>query len=507
MEASPVRMRRLFLLCALAQLLPVWLFYPFPNVDGPSHLHNVMVLREWSSSPLLQTYYEIRIPFATNLTAHGALWLLSWLMPLDVAQGVLISGVLLAFVFAFRATVTAVNPSAAPAAFLAFPLSFHSFLHFGFWNFSLGVALYLASVAHVLKRRPGKRWWIVIAVWTILLTVTHPLALAAALLTWAMILYNQLSRRDAILSAVLLAVPAAVLLLFIYSRRGDFRNFAGVADAARSLLFARWLYSFVQAEAVVCGLLGCLLISTAIWYGRRHRGTVWPYNAAAYFLLAVVAPLIVDQQLSKRLAFFATLALCCWIAATMPVSALRYVAGVAVLLAIGLLGVRSTTYRQLSDQLAEYSTLHSALPAGSTVLSLCYSPLGRDASGDDLSFKVPAMLHAEGLMTHQKPLVNLSNYEAGSDHFPVKFRDNLSPFRYIAPMDTLKSYEPGADIAAYHRLTTGRVDYVVLWDLQPDHRDRPEVKAIFAELQQNYERTAISKPAGRGHLYRRFPGR
>ena len=45
-------------LCVFFCLLPVLGPPDFPTQDGPSHLHNAAVLRDYSSVPIYQQYYQ-----------------------------------------------------------------------------------------------------------------------------------------------------------------------------------------------------------------------------------------------------------------------------------------------------------------------------------------------------------------------------------------------------------------------------------------------------------------
>jgi len=56
----------------IIHLLPIWLFNYFPSQDGPSHLHNASVLKNFNKPEYstLREYYQLNITLAPNLISH-----------------------------------------------------------------------------------------------------------------------------------------------------------------------------------------------------------------------------------------------------------------------------------------------------------------------------------------------------------------------------------------------------------------------------------------------------
>jgi hypothetical protein len=60
-----------FWLLVLAQLVPIWAFRYLPTQDGPSHLANALILRDYGNSTAgYETFYELRPEPLPNRSSH-----------------------------------------------------------------------------------------------------------------------------------------------------------------------------------------------------------------------------------------------------------------------------------------------------------------------------------------------------------------------------------------------------------------------------------------------------
>jgi hypothetical protein len=94
-------------------LVPVWSVGYFPTTDGPSHIYNAWILRQYGNTqeyPLFQQYYEIDWRPIPNWLSHAVLTLL--MFPLDprTAEKFLLSGYVVLFAGAARFLAASVDP-------------------------------------------------------------------------------------------------------------------------------------------------------------------------------------------------------------------------------------------------------------------------------------------------------------------------------------------------------------------------------------------------------------
>src|SRR5690242_20352336 len=88
---------------AVLHLLPVWGFHYLPTQDGPSHLANALILRDYGSSAAgYERFFELRAEPLPNLSAQILLAALLYLLSPLVAEKVLVSLYVLGFAAALR---------------------------------------------------------------------------------------------------------------------------------------------------------------------------------------------------------------------------------------------------------------------------------------------------------------------------------------------------------------------------------------------------------------------
>src|SRR5215831_15066252 len=99
----------------LLSLLPLWSACYFPSQDGPAHLENAVILREynWPDRELFRTFYLINPNPEPNWVGHLALaGLMALGLPPLLAEKVLLTGYLLLLPLAVRYAMTALRADA-----------------------------------------------------------------------------------------------------------------------------------------------------------------------------------------------------------------------------------------------------------------------------------------------------------------------------------------------------------------------------------------------------------
>jgi len=147
-------------------------------------------------------------------------------------------------------------------------------------------------------------------------------------------------------------------------------------------------------------------------------------------------------------------------------------------------------------------SLAPRLAPGSTILSLSFVEPHHRPSAPGAAYKVWPFVHAAGYLAAERRLVDLACYQAERSYFPVRYRDEVNPYRFLTATGDLEESPAGVDLLAYER-TGGRVDYVVLWGLWGERRTRADVQPLLRQLAAAYERVEVTRPRGMGELYRR----
>jgi hypothetical protein len=524
-----------FALLAL-HVAPLWAFSYFPSQDGPTHLENAVILRDYHrpDRPLLREFYTLSTNLDPNWFGHLALAGLMALFSPLVAEKVLLTGYVILLPLAARYALDGVRPGSGWLAVLTFPFVGHFLFHMGFQNFCYSLAVFFFVVGYWLRHaeRFGPRQTLTLAALVTLLYFCHPVAVVMALMLvgtlaagWALL--DVRSRRAngepaTVLSVVRLRlvgpalafVPALALgLAFVGRQAGTMRWEITPAQLLARLVQLEVLVSYLDHERLLSQLtfVGLLALTVAVLFAR-WRGRLFEKRdlLLAVLALAVIAYFAAPSALSggsfvnTRLMLFVFFVLILWLGAHPFGPRLkRTVQAGAAIVSLGLLALHVWAYAECNDYLREYARVEGELRPGVTVLPLTFSH--RLRAGHLGNAKVGAFRHAAAYLAARRGVVELENYEANEHYFPVRYRPEANPFDHIgranAPDRGLQAEPPDVEFLKYRSRTGLSVDYVLLWNVPDQPRATPAGAAIFEQLDTAYERVAT--PPGLLQLYRR----
>jgi hypothetical protein len=509
-----------FALLAL-HVAPLWAFRYFPSQDGPTHLENAVILRDYDRPDRLhlRAFYTLSAEFDPNWFGHLALCCLLRLFPPLIAEKVLLTGYLILLPLAARYALDGVRPGAGWLAVLTFPFLQHFLFHMGFYNFCYGLAVLFLVAGYWLRHADafGVRPTLTLAALVVLLYFCHIVAVVMALvlvgtLAVGWTLRDHRPRR--LLGPALAFVPAVLLGLAFLGRQKSATSW----ELQPAVLLARLaelevLVSYFDLERLFSRLMSLVLIALAAilllvrWRARLLERRDWLLAAV---VLAVVAyftapsALAGGSFLNTRLSLFVFFFLILWLGAhTFGPRLKRAVQGTAAVVALGLLALHAWAYAAFNAHLADYTTLESCLKPGTTLLPLNFAHGLR--TGPLAQAKVGAFRNAAGYLAACCDIVELENYEANTSYFPVRYRPGLNPFDHVgrgnAPDRGLQAEPPDVEFLSYPERTGRTIDYVLLWNVTDLTRATSTGAAIFDQLRKGYERVEL--PSGLLQLYRR----
>ncbi len=488
MEKLKPSARVLLLLPLLFQLAAVWSTEPFPSQDGPSHLDNVRAWLDWHrpESEILHQYYRVELKPYPNLGGQVLLAGLLVQFSPAVAEKLLITLYLLLLACGLYYLASAGGRISASLVWpgLALGLGFH--LHMGFFNFCLSLGPALLLVGFWLRRGDTlrARGTLALALGTLTLYFTHfySLVMAAAAIAstemWRWLRPKPAGGEGSSakslprLARLAAAWAVPIVLSAVFLGGGGGAGWAEPGEAIAHLLGFGFLVSFSAAEKWVAWLL-----AAAVWPGvlsllwrrlRRERdgddrllvvGVVW-------LALSLAAPLYVGDAgfIPQRLAVYPVLGLVAWLASwRRPPRFLSVsLATVGLLATCALSGLAAFGYQRIRPAAEEMLSAATHLQPRSTLLTLVMDPYGTDDAGTPLALRVQPFRHLSGRLAAERHLVDLTNYQASTSHFPLRFLPPLDPWRHIGPEDGLEEIPPRVVFADYSRRTPGRVDFVLL---------------------------------------------
>jgi hypothetical protein len=498
-------------LLAIANIVPVWWFRHFPSQDGPAHLHNAYVIAH-EANPFFHDYYQIRMwQPAGNLFSELCLAGLMFVVDPLLAQKVLLSAYYLLFFGAFAYVFKVIRSTTSGFAMFVALLAPNWLLFMGFWNFCFGVVSGLVLIGCYAQHRHGPNLvrYITIAIVSLVTYSCHLLMWIVVIVTiLAFELASRrlgrpgLSNRAQATTAICIAWPVTFLLIYVVEG-GSGNGLRWTSDWHTSLWYVYSL-SFLQPLRVefpiVFKFVAVSLAGFAVIAAARFRPAVSPFTisfltlAAIGLVVAVFGPDSVGSGtfVRQRFAFIALVAL--YIAMfSLAEGARRWIGnafgGFVALLAVTLVLLMISPWRVWNARLSRFEAVGNVIDRNSTVL------LVNVARFHDL---VDPFRNAAGLLS-QHDIIDLSNYEASTDHFLLMFDPEHSPFDSLGNVTDLTAVPPRFDIGRYLTERRGRVDYLVFH--APD--DTPlgaTIEMLFGAQVAAF--TSIGSPSTNLRIYR-----
>ena len=138
----------------LLYLVPVWVFRYVPTQDGPAHLANALILKDYGTAhSRYQEFFELCWEPFPNWTTHLLLAGLLYAFPPLVAHKVLVSLYVVGFAFSFRYFLAAFGRETVLLAPTGLLFVYNCCFLTGFYNYCLSLILFWIILGYCLRRR------------------------------------------------------------------------------------------------------------------------------------------------------------------------------------------------------------------------------------------------------------------------------------------------------------------------------------------------------------------
>ena len=407
----PRTVERLCALATAAALVPIWVFRYFPTQDGPSHLYNAFVLSHYfdASSVVSHAYFSLNLRPFPNWTTYVLMALLVRIFPPLIVQQIILSLCVISIPAAVVYLQRSFKPAADPTALLGVLLAFSYIFFMGFFNFIVGAALFIFATGFWWRRRNTKYLY---ALYGLLIVIyfSHGLAFAATLMAISILALTERRWR------VLLELsPAYVIFALDALARTNgaaiFHTFMWhVRQVPACFATGHLVIAWVTTALVVIGVV------YAIWrHFARQMALVSAALLVAYFVLPggyTAGGWVQAGWINERLLFLTVLTLPAWI--TLPRPA---IATTLFLIAIAAhIGLTSIQIAKLNRYIADIAKCAPAIRPHSTIKT--FFSISR------MSPQVTPTLHLTGYLGLQNDVVDLDDYEAQLNDFPLSYRPN-----------------------------------------------------------------------------------
>ncbi|HIE26523.1 TPA: hypothetical protein EYP66_04485 [Candidatus Poribacteria bacterium] len=145
----------LIMVLFVIHLMPLWIFRYFPSQDGPSHIYNAMVLKEYHKHEnyKLRDVFKLNLTIFPNWTSHPFMAFFLYFFPPIITEKILLTfcvGLLPLSLFYF---LDAIDRRKILFGLLGFLFAYNYLLLMGFYNFALSVSLFFFALGYWWKHR------------------------------------------------------------------------------------------------------------------------------------------------------------------------------------------------------------------------------------------------------------------------------------------------------------------------------------------------------------------
>ena len=538
--ASDVSVGKIIIISLLViHLLPVWIFTYFPTQDGASHIYNSYVLKEYHKHEnyRLREVYELRLTLFPNWTSHAFLALLMYVFPPIICEKILISlciGLLPLSLFYF---LNSVQKGKTLFTLVGFIFAYNYLLHMGFYNFVLSMSLFCFTLGYWWRHRNeftvaniGILYVLLMATYlthyqsyaTLMMSLTFFsvfLSLYKALLmTWG---YKGISvenektlasklktfatkLKPAFLFLVTM-LPAYFIMISYFldrpRRAGGHKGFEWLKEyffSMKSLVSFRDEHILIGRVLLVVFAIAFLLtlidrVRNVYTFRRSSESDdtnerLWTriVNSRDVFLLLAIILTVMyftfpwvgygGGWINDRIHLYIFLVLLPFFSISLHKYTKYATGGIIIALSLWHLGYNVQTYYLLNKDIADAVSSAGTLDEHTILTS---RPEEWNGPSNSLGWKpkyVAPFGHTECLLAVNNGIAYLMNYEAKTDHFPVRFKER----------DYSAESAPGK-----RWITLFTADHLILWRTEYDE---------IEELEDDFE---LIHSNNHNRLYRR----
>ena len=472
----------IYLLLLILHIGLVWWLPYFPTQDGPSHLYNMMILRdllhggkEWGQ------FFTHQLHPVPNLAFEAISYPLLGILSPFVVEKIFVTLYIILSGSAIPFFLLTFGRSPFPLAFMVFPVMFNFTLMMGFYSYVIAIPLFLlsASIAWKYRNCSTVRKFVVFNSAGIIIFFAH---LIPFIFYMMFLLATALSEsigvrnaREKIARLSLILSPSIILLLLYFlTSRGTGANMEVIRATIDYLFTDLFFFStvtFAPLQMVPAYLFSNLVIVGVYMSCKDFISSGWRFS----------------EKAPEKRALFIFVAMLVLVYFLMP---FRFAGGsyfnerlpwVILLAGLPLLFLKETETRNKFLAFAGIGTtllffccnvylfsiqcgtveeylggLRTELTKGAYVMNY----RTRDAGWT----RIDVLAHAASYYGIYKGTVDIGNYEAGLPYFPVQFRKTLPP---LPPRKQIEFRPEKIEWSLYPCIS-----YLFGWDLDPIERKR-----------------------------------
>lgn len=519
----------LVFLILLVVLMPILLNKYFPSEDGAMHVHSALAYINYNNpeAPIYKEFYKQNSNPEPNVLVYFMISFLSLIFSPVAAEKIVIVLYIILMFLSFKYLLSRITKENGFILFLFFPFILNYPIHLGFYNFSFSLILFFTAFGYWVGHYKSLNWINVsiLIVLTVFMFFFHPVPLimfyiaSGAMMIWHILSSSKIfqgnitdkenqtkSYLNDIPKYIISQLPTIILFLMFLNRQSGSGinlnlNLWNIKNRIIELVSLSSLYSFKDYELVLSTLLSMIIITLVIIklvyriknLKTKDNADIFLFVTIIYAFVYLLAPdaLAGGMMLICRLLLFPFFIVLLWLANyEFSHRTKKLISFLGIIITVSYSIIYSIKYKEIDDQIDEYVSCVDFIRPNSVLLHVAGDQRARKFDGGIISDKTASFMNIGGRISYYKPVVELSNMVGWTGYGIVDFRPELNPNEYL--------HEKGKDyfasskkILEYPKISTGRIDYVILWNYRyfSDHRQNSILGNIHRNLMNPDEKT------------------
>ncbi|MEN8226274.1 MAG: hypothetical protein ABFS05_13030 [Bacteroidota bacterium] len=500
----------IFVFITTISALHVFLYFIFPTLDGPQHLHNSnVILGLLANNPLIESYYKFNPVLVSNLSGHVLLSLFNYFLPANIALNLLIFTYIMGMAFSFRYLIMSVSGRFSPIGYGVFPFIMNSSLMLGLFNYCLSLILLFIMIGYWLRVQKEFKisQLVVFGLLLLLMNFTHLLSFVfLGIFIILFLIYNEIQNIHLhgtprykqlfvkVIKLSLASIPALLLVVnYLFSVSSIINNASSEGsdklNIFETLYYVRPLIIFhVENDGnanliLFYGIIALILVYLAYRVFNRKYAGLHNFNnnlmlimlIVTLIMLIVVPPRYILYTMRIRISLMFFLFLIIWLSNLKLPGIVEIIAGILFLFIFSEHQFRMSHYRtQLSEHAKEIYSVEQQMEDNTT-----YMPVN---AGKQWINK-----HILNYLGSEKTIVNLKNPQVYGP-FPLVW--NLEKMPHTLYGGHERDEIPISFISGPPQSKRQEIDYVVIHypDIMDMERGGEEFASFFSILDSEFVR-------------------
>jgi len=492
----------LYLLFIFVHIGLVWMLAYFPAQDGPSHIYNLVILKdlvnggtEWGK------FFSFQLRAVPNIAFTLFSYPLLQFFPPLVVEKIFISIYIVlmgAGVYIFLRTF---NKTSLPFIYFVFPLIFNFNLMMGFYSYVISVPIFLIafSISWKIRNRSATYKFLLFNLTGCIIFYFHIIPFIFFLLSLLCITIVQSKEFKRIifdLIKLIIIISPSLLVLFLYlakSTKSFIPDFSYLSSLSRYIYLRNDLFFFSTVTFspwqmfpgfLFTGLfLSFFILSVYLLIRDPNKGWVKIRDISAsdkvlmcmtfiFLLIYFITPFRFGggDFFNQRFPWVVFIILLPLLRINEKIVSKRFVWVSISSVAIIFFVFNTAILWQQSNKVEEFlNGLNADIPKGAYVMT--YKKIDPKAGLP----RIDALMHAASYYGIFKGCVDIGNYETGPDYFPIKFKENIPSF---PSLDQILYKSETIDWPAYPS-----IQYLLGWEINKN--DTEKLSKFFHVIWQN----------------------